>query len=258
MSFKAPKSLVELEKLNAGVFYGFSQVGKFVTVYPNSTETAVALATDLDRFTANQPAPLIPYDEALRYGSCVHYRYGQFYSGLKVKVRNKSVPAITRPDGKRVPDRRKPHAAVPRWLANPFRRRAPSTARAAITPLETTYGEYQALVQRGRGGVYRALDLSSVPAKTCIIKEGRKHGETDWLGRDGIDRIKREAHFLKAVSPVAACVPRAFTTFRANRYFYLVMEDIVGRPLQAVIASRERISAGQDMGVLSEHGTHSG
>jgi hypothetical protein len=34
--FKAPKSLVELHKLNSGIFYGFSQVGKFVTVYPQS------------------------------------------------------------------------------------------------------------------------------------------------------------------------------------------------------------------------------
>jgi hypothetical protein len=240
--FKAPKSLVELEKLNAGIYYGFSQVGKFITVYPPSTEAAVALAHDLDRLTANQPAPLIPYDEALRFGSCVHYRYGQLYSDLTVKVRSKPVPAIVRPDGKRVPDRREPHAAVPPWLADPFRRRGRPRAQGAITPLESTYGRYEALVQRGRGGVYRALDRSSVPAKPCIIKEGRRHGETDWLGRDGVYRIQREARFLRSVSPVARGVPRVITTFCANRCFYLVMERITGRPLQAVIASRERIS----------------
>src|SRR5262245_42283843 len=32
ISFKAPKSLAELQKINAGIFYPFSQVGKFVTV----------------------------------------------------------------------------------------------------------------------------------------------------------------------------------------------------------------------------------
>src|ERR1035438_9651267 len=135
--FKAPKSLKELHKLNAGVDYGFSQVGKFVTVYPASTDAAVTLAYDLDRVTANQPAPVVSYDEALRYESCVHYRYGQFYSDLNVNVRNQPVPAIARPDGSLVLCRREPGTAVPRWLADPFRRSAPSTARAATTPLET-------------------------------------------------------------------------------------------------------------------------
>ena len=41
---KATKSLTELQKLNAGIFYGFSQVGKFITIYPESTESAVVMA----------------------------------------------------------------------------------------------------------------------------------------------------------------------------------------------------------------------
>lgn len=242
MLFKAPKTLEELNKLNAGVYYGFSQVGKFVTVYPASTEAAVVLAHELDWLTAKQPAPVIPYDEALRYGSCVHYRYGQFHSDLNVTVRNNSVPTIMRPDGRMVPDRREPGAAVPPWLADPFHRGAPATTRATITPLETNYKDYAAITQRGRGGVYRALKLSSTPAKTCIIKEGRKHGETDWLGHDGIHRVQREARFLKIVSPIVGGVPRLITTFRANHCFYLVLEHIADRSLQAVITGTERIS----------------
>ncbi len=245
--FKAPTSLLELQKLNAGIFYGFSQVGKFVTVYPPSTDAAVALADELDRLTANQPAPVIPYDAALRYKSCVHYRFGAFSSDLNLKIRNESVSAIARPDGKLVPDRREPGAGVPRWLADPFRRRGSPRARESMTPLETTYGEYEALVQRGRGGVYRALDLSSAPAKPCIIKEGRRHGETDWQGNDGFYRIKREAHFLRSISPVAGPLPRIITTFRANNCYYLVMEHVAGRPLLEVIASRERISASRTL-----------
>jgi hypothetical protein len=243
--FKAPRSLEELNKLNAGVHYGFSQVGKFVTVYPTSNEAAVALARELDRLTAGQPAPVIPYDEPLRPGSCVYYRYGQFYSDLNFACRKNSVPKIVRPDGKRVPDRREPGAAVPRWLANPFHGSKSSKTQTAITKLETDYAGYAALVQRGRGGVYRALDRTSVPATICIIKEGRRHGETDWLGRDGIHRIQREAKFLKTVSPFVGGVPRFITIFRANGVFYLVMENVTGRTLQAVIAGRERISARQ-------------
>src|ERR1044072_3046292 len=35
--FKAPCSLEELQKVNSGLYYGYSQVGKFITVYPQSS-----------------------------------------------------------------------------------------------------------------------------------------------------------------------------------------------------------------------------
>jgi Protein kinase domain len=242
VSFKAPGSLIELCKLNAGIFYGFSQVGKFVTVYPRSEEEAVAIAGDLDRLTSGQPAPAVPYDEPLRPGSCVYYRYGQHYSNLTTRVRGKRVPAITRPDGTRTPDRRDPHTAVPPWLADPFRKGRPYPAHEADTPLEKNYGGFEALVQRGRGGIYKALDLSSNPPKPCIIKEGRRNGETDWNGRDGLQRVQVEARFLKSASSASLHLPKVARTFRADGCFYMVMEPVKGRPLNSLIASRERIS----------------
>jgi hypothetical protein len=241
--FKAPRSIMELHNLNSGLAYGFSQVGKFITVYPPSTDAAVRLAHELDRLTANKPAPQIPYDEALREGSCVHYRFGQFHFNRTAHAKTKPAHIIVRPDGRRIMDRREAGTAVPRWLADPFRHAASSNTRTPITALETDYSDYEAIIQRGRGGVYWALDRSAVPAKACIIKEGRKHGETDWLGRDGIDRVKHEAHFLKGVSPVVGGLPQFITTFHANDCHYLVMEYIAGRTLQSVITSRERISA---------------
>lgn len=242
ISFKGPKSLAELEKLNSGVFYGFSQVGKFVTIYPPSAKTAVAIAPELHNLAANRPAPIVPYDNPLRDKSCIYYRYGGFSPNLTTTFRGKSVPAIARPDGRVVPDLRKPGAAVPRWLTDPFQPTRPRVASARVTPLETTYSNYKALVQRGKGGTYQALDLSSAPPKMCVIKEGRRHGETDWPGDDGFDRIKREAQFLRSSSPAIAGVPRVITTFCANGCYYLVMERITGRSFQRVIASRERMS----------------
>jgi hypothetical protein len=242
VAFKAPRSLDELIKLNAGIYYGFSQVGKFVTVYPSSSEEAVALAHALDGLTRNQPAPNIPYDEVLRQGSCIHYRYGQIYSKLRVRLRKRLVPALLRPDGTRVPDLRVPHSAVPSWIDNPFPRGAGPKGQVAVTPLETAYEDYEALVQRGRGGVYRALDTASTPPRACILKEGRRHGETDWHGRDGYYRVQNEARFLKSMSKAAGDVPRVFATFRANGSYYIAMEHIRGRHLQSVIAGRERIS----------------
>ncbi len=239
--FKAPKSLLELQNLNAGIFYGFSQMGKFITIYPPSTEVALAIAPNLHRLTAKHSGPLVPYDKQLRSKSCVYYRYGSF-SNVRVIFRGKRVDAISRPDGKLVPDLRKAGAAVPRWLTDPFTPAESRTELEPVTPLETDYTDYEALIQRGRGGIYQARDVSSVPARPCVIKEGRRHGETDWLGRDGFDRIKRETQFLRSTSAVVPALPRIITSFRANGCFYLVMERIVGRTLQQMLASRRRIS----------------
>jgi tRNA A-37 threonylcarbamoyl transferase component Bud32 len=238
--FKAPKTLAELHKLNSGIFYGFSQIGKFVTVYPQSAEAAVAIASDLHALTAKFAAPAVPYDNALRDQSCVYYRYGSFSLRLKTTFRKKRVLAIARPDGKLVPDSREPRAAVPRWLTDPFQPARSQAALELATPLETDYTGYEALTQRGRGGIYAARHVSSVPSKLCVIKEGRRDGETDWLGHDGVSRIKREAQVLR--SHGIGAVPRVIRTFRANGCYYLVMERMSGKPLQQVLASRQRMS----------------
>jgi Protein kinase domain len=238
--FKAPKSLAELHKLNSGIFYGFSQVGKFVTVYARSAEAAVTIASDVHALTAKFSAPSVPYDNPLRNRSCVYYRYGSFSLGLVTTLRKKRVLAVRRADGKLVPDLRQPGSAVPPWLTDPFRRARCQPALELATPLETDYTAYEALTQRGRGGIYQARAVSSVPAKLCVIKEGRRHGETDWLGRDGFFRIKREAQVLR--STAFAAVPRVMRTFLANGCYYLVMERISGKSLQQVLASRQRIS----------------
>ena len=238
--FKAPKSLAELHKLNSGIYYGFCQIGKFVTVYPQSVEAAAAIGSKLHALTAKFPAPMVPYDNTLRKRSRVYYRYGSFSLHLKTTFRKKRVLAIARPDGKLVPDLRQPRAAVPPWLTDPFQSVRSRPAFELATPLETDYARYEALTQRGRGGIYQARDVSAARAKLCVIKEGRRHGETDWLGRDGFIRIKREAQFLRS-SGIAA-LPRVMRTFRANGCYYLVMECISGRSLQKVLASGHRMS----------------
>ena len=240
MWFKAPKSLAELHKLNSGIYYGFSQVGKFVTVYPQSTEAAADVASKLHALTAKFAAPMVPYDNALRNRSCVYYRYGSFSWRLKTTFRKRRVLAIARPDGNLVPDSRGPRAAVPHWLTDPFQSVRSQAALEVETPLETDYTGYEALTQRGRGGIYQARDISSMPRKLCVIKEGRRYGETDWLGRDGFFRIKREAEVLRLTR--TAGVPRVLRTFRANGCYYLVTERIAGKSLQQVLASRQQMS----------------
>lgn len=246
--FKAPNSLKELSNLNSGIHYGFSQVGKFITVYPRSTEEAVYLARELHRLTHRLPAPKVPFDLQFRPGSCVHYRYGAFNSLVVERPDGSQSLAIRDQEGRLIPDLRAPGAAVPSWIEDPFPKTSwrPARADSLKSPLRTTFLSYEALSQRGRGGVYKALDLSTLPPRQCVLKEGRRHGETAWDGRDGHCRVRHEAQVLSALSLRGICTPAVYATFEVAKHFYLVTEFIEGDNLQTVLTrGRRRLSATQ-------------
>jgi class IV lanthipeptide synthase len=175
--FEATKSLTELQKLNAGIFYGFSQVGKFITIYPESTESALVMAEELHALTAGQPAPIVPYDNSLQGNSCVYYRYGGF-SKLDVIFRNNKVPAISRSDGKLVRDLRRPGGAVPPWLTDPVQPMHCRPAREALTPLETTYSNYDASFKGGKVGFTGRSIIFCSPKTLCA-----QGGKATWRNR---------------------------------------------------------------------------
>ena len=240
--FKATVSLEELGRLNCGLFYGFSQVGKFMTVYPKTAEMAVSLARKCHELTYGLTSPDVPYDLPFRENGCIYYRYGSF-SALEIEQPDGTrMPAVRNQDGDLVPDRREPGAAVPGWTTDPFvwRNRRRQKGAPAPTPLSTTFLAYEALSQRGKGGVYRALDLSVLPARLCVLKEGRRHGETEWDGRDGYWRVRHEADVLRALSLASVDVPNVYATFQAEKNFYLVTEFIEGNTLQSILLRKRR------------------
>ena len=176
--FKVSCRLEFLKSLNSGLT-DFSQIGKFLTVYPRSTAEAVKLARELHRATRGLPGPGIPFDAPYRPKSLVHYRYGAFRRSAD------GTPGfIHAPGGKRYRDRRAPGRAVPTWLEDPFQKaRATNSKWRGLITRELLV--FKGKAQRGKGGVYEAVDLSVQPVRRVIIKEGRRHGETNWDGRDG-------------------------------------------------------------------------
>jgi serine/threonine protein kinase len=92
---------------------------------------------------------------------------------------------------------------------------------------------FKAIAQRGKGGVYEAIDLSVLPVRRVIIKEGRRHGETNWDGRDGYALVRHEAQVLRKLRAAGLPVPEIFREFTQNGNRYLVLERIAGRPLLA-------------------------
>ncbi|MDX6385567.1 MAG: hypothetical protein QOK48_3140 [Blastocatellia bacterium] len=239
--YKAPASLRELSRLNSGVFYGYSQVGKFLTVYPQSNHDAVRLANQLYKLTRRMPAPAVPFDLRYRADGCVYYRYGAFRILEMPEAGGTSSYAIRDPEGNLIPDRRESPPATPGWVSDPFPHAHRSRPRpASETPLKTTFKAFRALTQRGKGGVYQAVDLSSSPPRLCVLKEGRKHGEVTWDGRDGFWRVRHEGHVLAALHAAGLNVPRVYRSFKAGQNYFLALEFIEGESLAARLGRRKR------------------
>jgi serine/threonine protein kinase len=237
--FKAPSSLEELYKLNSGLYYGYSQVGKFITIYPRNTAEAVSMARELHRLTTGMPSPLVPFDSRFGAGSSVYYRYGSF--NLQMPD-GSATDALRDPGGKLIPDSRYGEESKPKWVVDPFVR--PQTPPSSSPPNQglsaTPFRVIQALSQRGKGGVYQAVDIRFDPPRPCIIKQGRTGGEISWEGRDGVWMLKREAEILARLTRAGIEVPRVYAKFKIDPHYYLVMEQIEGETLQTFLEKRQR------------------
>jgi serine/threonine protein kinase len=239
--FKAPGTLLELEKINSGVFYGYSQVGKFITVYPRSDEDAVFLAGRLHQLTKQTQAPDVPFDFKFRPDGCIYYRYGSFEHLEMTNPDGTRTPALRDRDGKLVADLRDSPEAKPDWVSNPFAGLRDTRRDSRVPqPLPTAFRPFQAMTQRGKGGVYKALDFSVCPPRLCVMKEGRRGGEITWDGRDGHWRVRREEQILSSLRNAGVGVPAVFSSFEAGDNYYLVTEYIDGETLQAFLGRRQR------------------
>jgi Protein kinase domain len=237
--FKAPGSLLELSKLNSGLFYGYPQVGKFITIYPKTSEQAVRFAKQLHKLTRHLSGPEVPFDLRYRKTSCVYYRYGAFRMVGPYDSQKSS--SIRDPKGNVVADARDSSAGKPDWISNPFSRRQDLPRfELSDSPLKTTFRVFRALAQRGKGGVYQALDLTTTPPRFCIVKEGRKNGEVAWDARDGSSRVRSERHVLAAMREAGIKVPLVYADFEVEQNYYLALEFIEGESLEKSLIRRKR------------------
>jgi Protein kinase domain len=233
VQFKAPASLRGVMRLNSGLRDGYTQVGKVITVYPHTPEDMVRLAKSLHRLTVRMAAPSIPFDLRYRRNSNVYYRFGAFRHFEIEQPDGSRTLAIQGPHGKLVPDNRE--QAKPDWVTDPFAgHRQQSDHQSERQPL-TTYRIFRALAQRGKGGVYQALDLNVNPPRLCLIKEGRQYGELTWDGRDGRWRIRNEERVLEELLARGVNVPRVYSSFEFDGNSYLVTEFVDGESLDNLL-----------------------
>jgi hypothetical protein len=227
--FKVPARLEFLAALNSGLGQ-FSQVGKFLTVYPRDDAEAVDLARQLHATTRGLHGPKIPFDARYRKNSLVFYRYASFLG----VGRDGAAATIVDNLGRARRDLCDRAHAVPKWLKDPFTKGLAKPRRLRFADsIGIDLLPFKALAQRGKGAVYQAADLSVSPARLVIIKEGRRHGETDWMDQDGFARIRREGRILRELRRRGLPVPEVLREFTERGNRYLVLEMVPGRPLLA-------------------------
>jgi tRNA A-37 threonylcarbamoyl transferase component Bud32 len=227
--FKIPRSLDELMKINSGICYGYSQIGKFITVYPKDESEFTKLAARLDEATKIFESPDVPFDFHYAPRSCVHFRYGQFWM---LSSDDSKSPILTAPDGTNEPDNRLLPEYVPSWSANPLKTSA-RTRPLTNGLFPDRYCILKSIVQRGKGGIYTAMDMSN--GEKVVIKEGRASGEMDWNGCDGRDRIRNELTALTELRRARVPVPKIWADFQNDHNMYLVLEKLQGVTVQALI-----------------------
>lgn len=237
--YKAPISLAELKKINSGIYYNYSQVGKFITIYPQTDEQAVFFAEQLHQLTKEKSAPAVPFDFKFKPESCIYYRYGAFKTFELKNADGSTILAMRDQNGKFIPDLRISDMPKADWVSNPFPL-AKDEAETSETPLKTDYKVFRALSQRGKGGVYKAVDFSIDLPRFCLVKEGRKNGEIDWDRRDGFWRVRYEKHVLEALQNAGCKTPQVYDSFETAGNFYLVTEFIEGETLHSFLQKRRR------------------
>src|SRR5436190_12190611 len=156
VTFKAPRSLIEVQKINSGVAYPYSQVGKVFTVYPKNDKEAVILAQQLHQLTRRFSAPSIPFDLPFADAGNVYYRFGPFRR-VELDRAGDKVLATYAANGDLVPDKRE--EPKPEWVTDPFAKHRPASRRRTSAPRELIR-VFRALAQRGKGGVYEAVDFT--------------------------------------------------------------------------------------------------
>lgn len=234
--YKAPRSLAELKRINSGFYYDYSQIGKFITVYPQTDAQAVYFAERLHELTLQVAAPSVPFDRKFKTGSCVHYRYGAFSVNEMENSDGTFALAIRDPQGNLIPDVRDGVKPYPDWVSNPF----PAIDEPVVDSPLKKMRIFRALTQRGKGGVYLGMDLSSVGPRLCLIKEGRKNGEVTWDGRDGYWRIEHEGFVIRTLQNAKVDVPQLYSSFQTKNSYFLVTEFITGENLHDFLRKKKR------------------
>lgn len=234
--FKIAVDEVMLARLNEGEF-GYSQVGKFMTIYPSGEKQAIEIARVLIGRTEGLDGPFIPSDEKL--GHIVYTRYGSFNPIIKRDALGQLISYIEDGNGGLMTDNREVPFVCPDHVRFPF---AELIIKNSTSPINSKlfgpgYLVVDLIRQNAKGSIFKAIDLRSQDKVGIkIIKQGRQFCLSDGYGRDIRDRLKRQEQLHYQLEDKLK-IPRVEPYFEVDGDGYLPFEYLEGETIESFVVS---------------------
>lgn len=216
--FKCINSKDNLHSLNIGLF-GLSQIGKFITIYPD--EKIKEILRELEVICSGLNGPIITSDERVKLTN-IYLRYGV------IEPKDGKIGKLLTPTGKYIDDKRDGKKPFPYWVQGYdfLKSRTNLLENLVIT---------KPFRLRGRGGVFSGvLRSESGIIEKVIVKEARPYGEYHSSTDNSLTRIRNEKEILKTIQKTKVG-PKLLEYREKNKHGILIMEKISGQTLKCLL-----------------------
>lgn len=242
ISFKVVQSEFLLGMLNEGGL-GDTQVGKFMTIYPQSDTESKEIADYLVRVTKGFHGPVIITD--LRLGDIVYTRYGGFNPVITWNRLGQHFFSIYTPAGGLQLDSYDIPFIPPVDIPNPFNHLLLPSNTNKITnlePLKKLFGPgylfLETIKGHPRGSVFLGLDLRSMDQVSAkVIKQGRQYVATDIHNRDIRTRLQHQEVLHRKLAELIS-IPKTDSYFEEGGHGYLPLEYIEGKSIEEIVSAQ--------------------
>jgi serine/threonine protein kinase len=228
VSFKIPYQKDTSHYILNG-YMGTPQVGKIVSIYPESTEDTLALAKKLFMLTSNFRGPAIPTDICL--GGVVYTRYGGRNPVIKTNPKGRKEKYIYNYQGKLIKDPYSVPFRLPDGISWPFNELASPIPVTRNKILNKVYKPQYRLKSDARGNVYKGLYIKGFfQAAPCLIKQGKRNMGSEQCGRDIRDKLLWQKYLYLHLADIIP-FPKVIDFFEEHGDTYLVIQLIKGTTL---------------------------
>lgn len=202
INFKIISSLSTLEFQNMGN-YGYSQIGKFITIYPRNHTELKELLHSLELIFKGIKSIKIPSDFQYMLSEVVYYRYGEFKASTSfIDKRNRMIPESV-------------HVPIEDYYIK------------RLNELPSKYIIIDVIKKNAKGGVYKVLNTED--QTFSILKEAVLLGNIDIFNYDAVNRLVTEKKVLNNLVNEKFS-PNYLNDFYINNSYFLEIELLEGIP----------------------------
>ncbi len=224
--FKVIQNSQALTMLNEGDF-GDTQIGKFMTIYPDSDLAGAEIAKRLVELTKEFHGPKIVTDIYL--GGVVYTRYGSFNPIIKIDKRGIMKRMIYTSDGQLIPDEYHVPPKLPKDIDFPFVEITIPQPLPRKLKIAQKYIPVKLLKYDPTGSVFLVIDVSSQESVSLkVIKQAKAYTCSDDYGRDARDWLKAHHQMYTALKNLIS-TPKVYQCFEEDGDCYLVLEYLRGK-----------------------------